>query len=242
MKNNRMLTTLIVYSIIVIFSSCKNENISEPQASHNSSNRELTITARTSPLYKSLPPWPISIRLLRANGVQYDTIATAVTNTNGECTFSNLPQGSYVGEGIADAHYPAVSSSNFVYLLSDVVQGRAMLYHLPRYHLGPDTIVVCIDTTIVIDRVFSTFIMNDGAQDTLHCAFDTSQVPAWCAVTFTTNMFIPQYFGTSMDNFKIELKASSFPWHSLPININIPFSTQFDNDTLLVRFVHQKLP
>jgi hypothetical protein len=202
----------------------------------------MTITARTSSLFKSLPPWPITVKLLRAKGAEYDTVATATTDETGECSFRELPQGSYVGQGIADDHYPGLSTSNFVYLVSNVVTGAAMLYHQPRYHLAPDTIIVYVDTSIVTDRIFSTFIMNDGAKDTLQCTFDTSQVPEWCDLVITTNIFRPLYFGTTDDNFVIATKAATFPRFSLPINITIPFSSQFENDTMLVRFVHQKIP
>lgn len=235
-------TILFSISVLFLFSSCKKESTSEPQSSLNSSKGTITITARTSSLFKSLPPWPITVKLLRSNGATYDTVATAITDETGECSFTELPQGSYVGQGMADDHYPYLSTSNFVYLVSNVVNGTAMLYDPPRYHLAPDTIILYVDTTIVTDRTFSTFIMNDGAKDTLRCTFDTSQIPEWCDLTITTNIFRPLYSGTSDNNFSIATKAATFPRLLLPINITIPFSSQFENDTMHVRFVHQKMP
>jgi hypothetical protein len=231
---------LILY-IFILCSSCS-KNTTEPDEKEKTSSSvlvdvramigdKLWITTSTQKTDHPRGLVEIDMKIFDETTNEYVMEKTKTTNADGFVFFDSLSIGKYLFVPKKTDEILEVVLKNLE-IFTDNTQDTVLVGVGYNWNFSSYNFDVSIDTSSIFEfGEYQALILNSGLRDTLYCTFDTSLVPEWIDIEFSTNVF-PTTVSSIWDYYVyLQYKFSEVPLEILPFTFTVDVHHQFDIST-----------
>jgi len=188
------------------------------------------------------PDFPIKIRLSKIQGDSVIFRDSCFTDKNGKFVFDSLEAGRYEIGLYADEHY-CPSPYSFGHVMWREISKNYCIHEIKFemygwHHFSLNTMYEIFDTTKTSDTLLVTRnFYNDGIRDTINWQMDTLSIPSWLNIHPVRGIYPPQWNLTQdIPTINVAISKITFPENQWFKDIIIPLYSQYETDTLYIKF------
>ena len=173
-------------------------------------------------------PVVVDILLYDDNKTEYTVLNTKTTNNEGFVLFDSIQAGRYQFIPRKNDEICEVISKT-IDIPNKSKQDTVIIGVGYKWNFMPIIFDIVVDTSSISSTNLHKFLfIHSGLIDTLNCTFDTSQVPSWIKLEFSTNIFPPSYESVWDYYVKLEYEDKEIQFQDLPLSFDVEIQHQFD--------------